>query len=143
MAPKRFLTGSTTFSILSASMVSARMLPMMNAPKALEKPTFVLTTAIRQHSPRETMRRVSAFISFLTLRRNIGTAKMPTTSHRTRKNPILSTDPIICSPSGDLPLATALSITIMTMARISSRMSTLITMPENFCWRSPRSSKAL
>ena len=35
------------------------------------------------------------------------------------------------------------AITIMTMARISSSISTLITMPANCCWRNPRSSKAL
>ena len=46
MAPNRFLTGSTNFSMRSASMVSARMLPMMNEPKADEKPTFDEKTAI-------------------------------------------------------------------------------------------------
>ena len=35
------------------------------------------------------------------------------------------------------------AITIMTMAMMSSRMSTLITSPANFCCLSPRSSKAL
>ena len=35
------------------------------------------------------------------------------------------------------------TITIMTMARISSRMSTDITSPANCCWRRPKSSKAL
>ena len=35
------------------------------------------------------------------------------------------------------------AITIMTIAMMSSRMSTLITSPANFCCLSPRSSKAL
>ena len=34
MAPKRSFTGDTMRSMLSASMVSARMLPIMKAPKA-------------------------------------------------------------------------------------------------------------
>ena len=35
MAPKRSFTGVVTRSMLSASTVSARMLPIMNAPNAL------------------------------------------------------------------------------------------------------------
>ena len=35
MAPKRSFTGAVTRSMLSASTVSARMLPIMNAPNAL------------------------------------------------------------------------------------------------------------
>ena len=143
MAPKRFLTGSTIFSMCSASMVSARMLPMMNAPKADEKPTLVENTAMAQHRPNDTMSSTSLLMSLRTLRRNSGTAKMPTTSHSTRKKPILTTEPNIWPPSGLLPLAMADSMTIMTMARMSSRMSTDMTMPANCCWRSPRSSKAL
>ena len=142
MAPKRFFTGSTSFSMRSASMVSARMLPMMNAPKADEKPTLVENTAMAQHSPSDTTSSTSALMSGRTRRRKSGTAKMPTTSHNTRKKPIFSTDPSIWPPS-TLPPAMALSITIITMARMSSRMSTLITSPANCCWRSPRSSKAL
>ena len=46
-------------------------------------------------------------------------------------------------PSAPLPLAMADSMTIMTMANTSSRMSTLMTKPANRCWRSPMSSKAL
>ena len=143
MAPKRFLTGSTSFSICSASIVSARMLPMMNAPKADEKPTFVEKTAIAQHSPSDTINSTSSFTSLRILRRKAGTAKIPTTSHNTRKKPILTMEPSICPPSGLSPAAMALSITIMTMARMSSRISTDITSPANCCWRRPKSSKAL
>ena len=95
MAPNRFFTGSTSFSICSASTVSARMLPMMKAPKADEKPTFVENTAMAQHMPNATTSITSSLISFLTLRRNSGMAKIPTTSHSTRKNPIFITEPSI------------------------------------------------
>ena len=68
---------------------------------------------------------------------------MPTTNHSTRKKPIFITEPIISPPSGLAPLANADSITIITMARTSSRMSTLITGPANFCCLSPISLNAL
>ena len=95
MAPKRFFTGSTSFSMRSASTVSARMLPMMKAPKADENPTFDEKTAIAQHSPSDTISSPSALMSRRTERRNSGTAKMPTTSHNTKKNPIFMIDPSI------------------------------------------------
>lgn len=50
---------------------------------------------------------------------------------------------IISPPSGLEPLASADSITIITMASTSSSMSTLITGPANFCCRSPISVNAL
>ena len=49
----------------------------------------------------------------------------------------------IFSPLSVASEARAESITIITMASMSSRMSTLITMPVKRCCRSPRSSKAL
>ena len=116
---------------------------MMKAPNADEKPTLVENTAIAQHRPSDMMSSTSAFTSLRTDRRNSGTAKMPTTSHSTRKKAIFRMLPSICSPSGFEPLAMALSITIITMARMSSRMSTDITSPANCCCRRPRSSKAL
>ena len=143
IAPKRFFTGSTSLMIFSASMVSARMLPMIKAPKADEKPTFVDITAIAQHRPSDTIRSTSLLMRCLTLLRNNGMAKIPTTSHSTRKNTIFITLPSISPPPSCSPLAMALNSTIITMARISSRMSTLITRPANCCWRSPRSSNAL
>ena len=124
-------------------MVSASMLPMTKAPKALLNPTLVLSTAMPQHRPSETMSRVSALISFLTERRNHGMAKMPTINHTPRKKPIFTTEASICPPSGLLPLAIADSITIITIARISSSISTLITIEANFWVRSRISSNAL
>ncbi len=94
-APKRFFTGSTSLMIFSASTVSASMLPMTKAPKALLNPTFVDITAMAQHSPREMISNVSLFINFLDERSNHGIAKMPTTNHRMRKNPIRITLPSI------------------------------------------------
>ena len=143
IAPKRFLTGSTNLIIFSASMVSARMLPMTKAPKALEKPTLVDRTAIPQHSPNDTISNVSLLMSLRMERKKNGMAKMPTMNQRMRKKAILTIDSSICSPSGVLPPAIADSITIMTMAKMSSRIRTLMTMPANFCWRSPMSSNAL
>ena len=142
-APKRFFTGSTTLIIFSASTVSAKILPITNAPKALENPTCVEMTAIRQHNPSDTTRRVSSLMSLRTERKNIGMSDMPTTNHRMRKKPMRSTLPIISPPSGLLPLATADSITIITIARTSSNISTLITSEAKCCCRSPMSSKAL
>ena len=127
MAPKRFFTGSTSFSILSASIVSARMLPMTKAPKAELKPTAVEIHAIRQHRPKATMTIVSSVISRRVCRKNVGTMKRPTTNHSTRKKPIFNTESSICPPLGSLPLAIADSITIMTM------MSTLITSEAKPC----------
>ena len=143
MAPKRFFTGSTSLMILSASMVSAKILPMTKAPKALLNPTFVENTAMAQQSPRDTMRSVSALMSRRTERRNSGMAKIPTTNHNTRKKTIFITEPSISPPSGLPPPANAESITISTMARMSSSMSTLITVPVNCCCLSPMSSNAL
>ena len=142
-APKRFLTGSTTRAILSASTVSARMLPMTKAPKAGLKPTVAEITAMAQHSPSATTTIVSPFIRRRVRRRNGGMRNMPTTNHSTRKNTILTMLPSIMPPSGLAPPAMVESITIMTMARTSSRMRTLITSPAKRCWRMPRSSKAL
>ena len=99
MAPKRFLTGSTNFSIRSASMVSARILPMIKAPKAELKPTCVEKTAIAQHKPKATTNNTSLLMRFRTERRNKGMAKIPTTSHSTRKNTMLITECNICPPS--------------------------------------------
>ena len=133
MAPKRFFTGSTRRMIFSASTVSARMLPMTKAPKAELNPTCVLKTAMPQQSPKETMRSTSLLMSLRTERRKSGMAKMPTTNQSTRKKPILSTLLSIIPPSGLLPEAMAASITIITMAMMSSRMSTLITIPAKRC----------
>ena len=143
MAPKRFFTGSTSLMIFSASIVSARILPMMKAPQADENPTLVEKTAMAQQSPNDTMSSTSLLMRYLTRRRNRGTAKMPTTSQSTRKKTIFQTLPSISLPPNSFPLAMALNSTIMTMARMSSSISTLITRPANCCCRSPRSSKAL
>ena len=143
MAPKRFFTGSTSLMMRSASTVSAMMLPITKAPNALLKPTWADTTAIRQHSPMATTSIVSSLMSLRAWRKNMGRKAMPTTNHSTRKNTILNILPSTWLPSGLLPLAMVESITIITMARMSSRMSTLITMPVKCCWRSPMSSNAL
>ena len=68
---------------------------------------------------------------------------MPTTNQRTRKNASFRMDMSICEPSNSLLTANVESITISTMARMSSMMSTLSTrLAKRFC-RKPMSSKAL
>ena len=89
------------------------------------------------------MSRVSLLISLRIDLSMSGMRNMPTTNHRMRKKPIFIRLPIICPPSGLEPLAIADSITIITMASMSSSISTLITSPAKRCCRSPRSSKAL
>ena len=143
MAPNKFLIGSTTFIIFSASMVSAKMLPITKEPKAALKPTFVEITAIRKQSPNDTISKVSLFRMLRVLRKKEGMANKPITNHKTRKNPIMSTLSNSCPPSGLFPLAIALSITIMTMARMSSRIRTLMTVEAKPCCKSPMSANAL
>ncbi len=143
MAPKRSFTGFTTFSILWASTVSASMLPITKAPKAELKPTMVDITAIMQQRPRETMRSTSSFISLRTERSSVGMRNSPTTNHSTMKKPMDNTELSICSPSAEPPLAIAPRSTIMTMARMSSSISTLITSEANCCCLKPKSSNAL
>ena len=63
MAPNRSFTGFTNLSILSASTVSARIDPMIKAPKAAEKPVWAAITTIPKHNPKETISRVSSLIS--------------------------------------------------------------------------------
>ena len=96
-----------------------------------------------QHKPSENTSSTSLFISLRVERRIQGMRKMPTTKQSTRKNPIFNSEVSICPPSGFCPEAMADNITIITIARISSRMSTLITIPANRCCCSPKSSNAL
>ena len=58
-APKRSRTGFTSFSMRSASMVSANMLPITKAPKAALNPAFAASTTSPKHKPMLTTRRIS------------------------------------------------------------------------------------
>ena len=143
MVPKRFFTGSVMRMTRSASTVSAMMLPMTKAPKAELKPTAVEISAIMQHRPNDTTSRVSSVISLRVERKKVGITKRPTTNQSTRKKPIFSSEPNIAPPSGSPPTATALSMTIITTPRMSSRMSVDMTRPAKRCCPSPMSSNAL
>ena len=68
---------------------------------------------------------------------------MPTTNHSTRKNTSLRMLMSICEPWNCWLTASVESITISTMARMSSMMSTLSTRLAKRCCRRPMSSKAL
>ena len=59
MAPKRFLIGSTMWSMCSLSEVSARMDPITKAPSADENPTDVARATIPKQRPILTIRRIS------------------------------------------------------------------------------------
>ena len=143
MAPKRFLTGETKCSMVLPSSVSLRILPMTKAPKAAEKPTAEANTTMPKQRARAVMSKVSSFINGFAFLKNSGIRKMPTTNHRTRKNPNCRIDVSICVPSNSLLTASVESITINTIARMSSMMSTLSTRPaKRFCLN-PMSSKAL
>ena len=64
MAPNKSLTGVTSRSICSASTVSAKMDPMMKAPKAAEKPVWAASTTMPKHKAKATMSNVSSLISW-------------------------------------------------------------------------------
>ena len=143
IAPNKSFTGDTRLSMRSASSVSARILPMMNAPKAAEKPHKSATTTIAKHNPRATISIVSLLSIDLNFLKNSGSRKIPVMNHKMSSPPSFSSEKIIFSPSKLRLTAIVLNITISTMARISSMMRTERTSPANFCCRSPRSSKAL
>ena len=60
MAPKRFLIGSTMWSMCSLSEVSARIDPITKAPSADENPTDVARATIPKQRPILTIRRISS-----------------------------------------------------------------------------------
>ena len=60
MAPKRSFTGFTKCSIFSASLVSAKIDPMINAPKAGENPTFAANITISRHKAKEIIKSISS-----------------------------------------------------------------------------------
>ena len=68
---------------------------------------------------------------------------MPTTNHNIRKKSSLPILINISVPSKLWLTAMVESITISTMARISSRISTLITRPANCFFNRPKSLNAL
>ena len=61
MAPKRSLMGAMRLSMRSLSTVSARMLPIMKAPSALEKPLPVARVTIPKQRPRAVTSSTSLF----------------------------------------------------------------------------------
>ena len=71
-APNKSFTGATSFSMVSASMVSAKIEPMMKAPNAGEKPTFDAKTTIPKHMANEIISIVSLLTSFFERFRKIG-----------------------------------------------------------------------
>ena len=72
IAPKRSFTGFTSLSIDSASIVSARIDPIINAPNAAENPVLAAITTMPKHSANDTISKVSSPISFLQRFKNSG-----------------------------------------------------------------------
>ena len=64
MAPNKSFTGATSFSIRSASTVSAKMEPTTKAPNAALKPDSTATTAMTKQSANDTINKVSLFRNF-------------------------------------------------------------------------------
>ena len=62
-APNKSFSGVTRCSMLSASTVSDKMEPMMNAPKAAEKPVCTASTTMPKHKASDTISNVSSLIS--------------------------------------------------------------------------------
>ena len=65
-APKRFLIGVVSLWIISASSVSAKIDPMMKAPKADEKPAILAKTTIKKHKPTAKTVKVSSDMNLRT-----------------------------------------------------------------------------
>ena len=123
IAPNKSLIGATKCSIFSALGASAIKEPMMNAPRAAEKPSLVASTTMPRHRPMEDTTKVSSFISFCAHLKKLGTRYMPRTNHSTRKNTRRAM--LKSSSAEEMPeAATAMvdSITIITMPAISSTM---------------------
>ena len=72
MAPNKSFTGATSFSMVSASTVSAKIDPIINAPNAGEKPTFAANTTIPKHMANERISIVSLLTHFFERFKNIG-----------------------------------------------------------------------
>ena len=72
IAPNKSLTGLTNRSIDSASIVSARIEPMIKAPKAAENPVLAAITTIPKQSARDTISNVSSLINLRQRFKNSG-----------------------------------------------------------------------
>ena len=72
IAPKRSFTGFTNRSMDSASIVSARIEPMINAPNAAENPVLAAITTIPKHNANDTISKVSSPINLRQRFRNSG-----------------------------------------------------------------------
>ena len=84
-APNKSLTDCTRCSIFSARVVSARIEPMIKAPRAAENPAFVARTTIKKQRPRATTKSVSSLKNFLPAFKAEGSEKMPAMNQRHRK----------------------------------------------------------
>ncbi len=129
MAPKRFLIGSTILSICSLSIVSARIDPITNAPRAEENPTEVARATIPKQSPMLTISRISSLRYFFAFSSRVGMMYIPTKNQSMRKNSSLAMFMSISLPSNCWETAMVDSNTISTMAIRSSTTRVPKTIP--------------
>ena len=122
MAPNRSLSGVTTLSILSPSMVSERIEPITKAPRAEEKPTAEAMATIPKQRPMLTMSRISELRYFLAFLSRVGMTNMPTRNQSIRKKASFARLKAISPPAKPLETASEVSSTISRMAIRSSRM---------------------
>ena len=141
-APKRFLMGVVSLWIISASSVSARMVPMMKAPKADEKPALLASHTMKKHSPTANTVRVSSDMNLRVNFRMDGMRKTPPMYQTSRKNTSFPTLNSSSLPSKVVLTAKVERTTIMRMAARSSTTSTPMTLLVNFSPFIFRSSKA-
>ena len=139
MAPNQSFTGATNFSMRSASTVSAKIDPTTKAPNAALNPESTAMTAIMKQSAKAKMSNVSSFRKRRLFRRIMGMKYKPTTNQSTKKKPNRSNPAASSSPSMLWLTAKVDSITISTMAKMSSKIRTLSTIPANFFCKMPKS----
>ena len=143
MAPNRFFTGSIRCSIFSPYRVSLKILPMMKAPRAAEKPTLSASTTMPRHRAIAPISKVSLLSHFDAFFSRVGSRNMPDKNQSTRKNNSFRIAKSISVPAKDLVRARVLSKTSRIMATRSSTIRIPITNPVNCLVFSPSSSKAL
>ena len=141
-APNKFLIGVVSLWIISASSVSAKMEPMIKAPRADEKPALLANQTMKKHRPTANTVNVSSVMNLRAHLRIVGMRNTPPTYHTKRKKTSRTTLIINSLPSKAVLTARVESITIIRIAAKSSTTNTPMTLPVNFSPFNFKSSKA-
>ena len=142
-APNKSFTGLVRCSTFSAEVVSARILPIINAPSSAEKPACTASTTIPKQSPMESINKFSSSNHFFAFFSNVGIKKIPMINHSERKNKSLRTIKTISPPSICFVTAMVESNTISKITTMSSTINTPKTTRANCLVFTPSSSNAL